>query len=177
MRTIILCVVLFIAGCGGPKVAVRYEARRALLAQRRYAIEPVRFESMRVGRVAAAQWIARKSEAQRQRWAADQRLLSDTFAAHVAARVPIADGAGALIIRPIVDELEPGYYAYVASGRTHMVLRVQIIEPLSNQVVEELELRDAVNAHAWSAAAGPRMARAAANLGDRLGDFLRARSR
>src|SRR4051794_38628786 len=132
MKSWIFCCALLFAACGSPRVAVRYEAHPGALAQQRYVIEPIRFESMRVGRVAAAEWLARKSEAQRQRWLEDQRLINDTFAAHVSARAAVG-GPGALVIRPIVDELEPGYYAYVASGRTHLTLRVQIIDPATNQ--------------------------------------------
>ena len=174
MRCLILALTL-VTGCA-PAVRMVQPARAAVLPTRAFAVEPIRFAGMQVGRVAAADWLERKSDLQRAHFAADTRQMSALFADHVAAAVDASGGPGSLIVRPIVTDLEPGFYAYVYSRKTRLAMRVQILDE-EGRLVEEVALAEALPAHAWTAASGPRLQAAAARLGDKLGAFLRRTSR
>ena len=166
-------------GCG-PSWTVTRSAPGRITTQSRFAVLPVEFQDLKIGKRPEPDWLARKKPEQVRSWEADKLGINSTYAAKVTEaayvrRLQIAPGpgrgAGAVTIRPIVSFIEPGYYAGIAAAGAEIGARVQFAD--EGGVFEEIELKVG-SPNAFST--GERVRMAAAELGRQTVQYLAGRA-
>jgi hypothetical protein len=167
------------AGCGPAWTVVR-SAPGKVTAQSRFAVLPVEYQDLKIGKKPEADWLAKKKPEQVRSWEADKLGIGSTYASKVTEgayvrklQVSAEPGArrGAVTIRPIVSFIEPGYYAGIAAAGAEIGARVQLAD--EGGVFEEIELKVG-SGNAFST--GERVRMAAAELGRQTVLYLAGRA-
>jgi hypothetical protein len=169
------------AGGCGPRWTFRRQAvPDPFVNQREYFIEPVHSENVvAVGDMSEAAYLAGKTPEQQASWQADKADMVTRYAEALIAegeglRFLTQPGPAAFIVRPIVDFIEPGFYAFVAAHATEVGMRVEILAP-SGQLLDAISIHGVVGASMTNAASGTRMRQAAEQLGHITGEYLKTR--
>jgi hypothetical protein len=110
------------SGCGPSWTVVRQAAPNPMSATSEFAIEPVRFDGLRVGDKPEADYLAGKEDQQKEAWRNDLVQVNQHFQASLiqsASGLKLTQGPpaapGPFVIKPHVFWVEPGYYAAIAS--------------------------------------------------------------
>jgi hypothetical protein len=180
-RTFLGSLTLLVVGCGPRWVVVRQASPNPLLGARRFAVDRVHFEGLRVGGKSEAEYLAGKDEGQRASFEEDKRAFEGTFAAALTAGAqgislvqPPAE-AETFVVRPAVGWFEPGFYAGVAARDTEVELVTQIVRA-SGEVVDEFTVRSRIPATLTSPSSGDRLRKAGDDLGGVVAKYLRTRT-
>jgi hypothetical protein len=168
-----------LVGCGPRWTVVRQAVPDPFLNQRQFFIEPVHSENIAVGDTPEAVYLAGKTPEQQDSWRADKLEMIGHFADALMSEAPgllypTQPVPAAFIVRPIVDFVEPGFYAYVAAHPTEVGMRVEILAP-SGQVLDVITIHSVIGASMTNAASGTRMKQAAEDCGRRTAEYLKTR--
>lgn len=124
------------SGCSPAWVVVRQGAPNPFSATSEFALEPVRFDGLRVGDKPEADYLASKEPQQKEAWRNDLIQINQHFAASLvqsAAGLKVspdpAAAPGPFLIKPHVFWVEPGYYAAIASQAATVDATVTITDP------------------------------------------------
>lgn len=82
---------------------------------------------------------------------------------------------GPFVIKPNIDFMEPGFYAFVAKRPSTITLNVQISDS-SGKLLDEIEITQSWNASVIDAASGTRYRKIADQLGRITGEYLEYRT-
>lgn len=82
---------------------------------------------------------------------------------------------GPFVIKPTIDFMEPGFYAFVAKAPSTITVNVQI-EDSAGQLLDEIEITQSWGASAIDAASGTRYRKIAAVLGRITAEYLEHRT-
>ncbi len=175
----VLGALLLITGCGPHWEVVQQAVPNPFLNQGQFYIEPVHSDRVVVGEKPEAVYLADKTPEQQQSWQADK---ADMITHYTEALISAGEGLAfpnqplptSFIVRPIVDYIEPGFYAYVASHPTEVGMRVEILAP-SGQLLDAITIHVAIPAGMGNAASGTRLRQAATQLGHITADYIHTR--
>ena len=167
-------------GCAPRWTVIQQAVPDPFLTQRQFVIEGIHTDRLIVGDLPEALYLSRKTPEQQASWQADKQDMITRYAEGL-----ISDGDGLLfptqpgpttfIVRPVVDFVEPGFYAFVASRPTEVGMRVEILAP-SGQLLDAISVRSVIGASMINAASGTRMRQAAEDLGRVTAQYLKTRA-
>jgi hypothetical protein len=166
-------------GCGPRWTVIQQAVPDPFFNQRQFFIEPVHSERLFVGELSEPVYLSGKTPEQQASWQSDKQDMITRYSKGL-----MSDGEGLLfptqptpstfIVRPIVDSVEPGFYAFVASHPTEVEMRVELLTP-SGQLLDAISIRSAIAASMFNAASGTRMRQAAEDLGSVTAEYLKTR--
>lgn len=169
---------LLLASCG-PRWSIVHEATPdPFLGKTTFALEPLHFEQLLVGGKSEGEYRSDKSPEQNASWDEDKQSMNGMYQQSVVDHGEglqfVAPAAGVFIVRPVVNFIEPGFYAAVARGDTSVNLTVQILSP-DGQVLDEFTTSSRVAATMTNPSSGGRMRDAGADLGNVVAKYLKHR--
>ena len=172
--------VLALAGCGGPQWVIHAQAAPdPFLNQRSFSVAPTDFSGYLVGGKTEAEYLSTKKPETQESFQADKVGIDEAFANALVGRsqgagINVARTAGAngppFEIRPILQWLEPGYYAGVSAAPAELRMVVRITKP-DGTLVDEIEVKE----RGRGLATGERVRRAAQKLGEDVSAYLTMR--
>jgi hypothetical protein len=146
MRRIVLLslVVLLLGACGRsfPWVVVSQAAPNPLLGQKNFVVIKPDFSKLTVGAKSEAEYLSEKSDEDKAGWAEAKGKLEGEYIAGLRGAaanegIQVAEqGEAPYVIKPRVDFIEPGYYAFVSARASHVRMTVQIQAP-DGKLVDE----------------------------------------
>lgn len=163
--------VLALVGCS-PRWVIRQQAvPNPLLNQRKFNLEGIHWDQLRIGGKTEAEYLGGKDAEQAASFQSDKRSFEEKFVGALTSRsegiqyVPAPPGeAGAFIVRPIVTFFEPGFYVGVAHRDSEADITVQIFSP-DGKIVDEITIHSYVAATMTSPSSGDRMRKCGDDLG------------
>jgi hypothetical protein len=172
----------FVGGCFKRYTVVRQAVPNPFLGQHSFSIEPVHFETLQVGRMAEAEWLARKTPEQQASYMNDRQAMIQRYVERMTARNPgleIIAGPPptpqTFIVRPILEYIEPGFYVGVMKMDTEARMRVQLLNQ-QGQILDEFLSYVRVQADLFNPSTGGRLRTAADRLSDTTTQYLRDRT-
>jgi hypothetical protein len=167
-------------GCAPRWAVIQQAVPDPFLSQHQFFIEAVHTDHLFVGELPEPVYLSGKTPEQQASWQIDKQDMIARYAEGV-----ISDGEGLLfptqpnpssfIIRPIVERVEPGFYAFVAAYPTVVGMRVEILAP-DGQLLDAISIQSVIGASMVNAASGTRMRQAAEDLGHVTASYLKTRS-
>jgi hypothetical protein len=173
--------VLTMVGCV-PRWTIRQQAvPNPLLGQRRFNLEGVHWEQLRVGEKSEAEYLGGKSPEQQQSFQSDKKMFEQRFVEALTSEargvqfVPAPPGDGAAFtVRPLVTFFEPGFYVGVARRDSEAELTVQVFSP-DGKLVDEIAIHSRIAATLTSPSSGDRMRKCGDDLGGVTASYLSKR--
>jgi hypothetical protein len=168
---------LFLCGCGTPWIVERQANPNPFLGAKQFALLPVTFTNLQVGRIAESTYLKRKDQQQQQSWQADQQALADLFARQLkrglaSAGIVLADQSP-FTISPRVTRIEPGSYW----NPTEVNMNVCLLDGSGN-TLDEVTLNSGVPFDLLGgASSGQRIRTASGILGNDFAYYLRKRTK
>src|SRR5688500_13650123 len=127
---------LLASGCGPAWTVVRQANPNPFSAQKGYAVEPVTYNGLRVGKKSEQQYLSEKEQKKQYSWKADQAALSQSFAASLGAAakgLQVTAGApaapGPFVVRTNVGFIEPGVFTMVFNLPSEVRMTIQVLDP------------------------------------------------
>jgi hypothetical protein len=171
LLTASLALFTLIAGCA--HVSKTAGPSDPLRGARHFVLESFDFSGCHVGHQTEAEYLADKSDLQRQRWEADKAEIARLYLAALARRasqrgldiVPApAPGPGYLILRPVITFIEPGKFTRSRNSNTQMQMKLVIADGQGGQVGHV-----PLAAHTLSSSGNPSISDRLYQTGSRLG--------
>ncbi len=173
--------VLGLVGCA-PRWVIRQQAApNPLVGQRKFNLEGMHWEQLRIGGKTEAEYIGGKDAEQAASFQADKRTFEERFVGALTSQtngaqyVPAPPGEGSLyIVRPIVTFFEPGFYVGVAARDSEADITVQIFAP-DGKPVDEVTIHTRIAATMTSPSSGDRMRKCGDDLGGVTAKYISLR--
>jgi hypothetical protein len=136
------------AGCSPPWQVVLQAVPDPFVAQRRFAVLPIDFTGLHIGKKSEVEYLAGKDADQQRSFAGDKEGMNAEFTKELLARahaegievfLATSPADGPYLIRPSVAFVEPGYYAVVMAGASKVEMTVRITAP-DGRVLDEITL-------------------------------------
>lgn len=174
--TVALSLTIALTGCASGVVPLLQSTPSVLRGTPSFVVLPIDFSQLRVGSLDADEWLAGKSEDQRQSFQHDLEAVNAEFAGHLGEHLGPAlvatPGPGVFLLRPLMVHWEPGAY-FGRAAETRLVLSV--LDDRGREV-ERVEFSASQGVDWAHAASGDRMRSCARALGDRAAGYLDERS-
>jgi len=134
-------------GCGGPWTIVKQANPNPFNAQTQFAVAPVTFNNLKVGKKMEGEWLATKKPETQMSHQNDKASFSARFQQACVSRAkglpiqPLVEGAPfpGFTVHGNVYWMEPGVYAVVYSISTQVRMMVDIVDP-AGQVADQFEV-------------------------------------
>jgi len=152
-------------GCGPPWAVIVEAVPNPFFGQGKFAVMPVDFTGLRVGNKSEAEYLSGKDGSQQQSFAADKAGINEQFAAALVERsqangirVDLATGPqdGPFVIRPSVQFVEGGFYAFVAAESSRVEMNVRITTP-DGRILDEIAVAHGTQATMTNPSSGGRL--------------------
>lgn len=149
---LLLAAVAFAVGCGPAWTVVKQANPNPLTPQKSFAVEPVRFDGLMVGKKSEAEYLASHAkDAQFEgKWKGDQASIDQAFSSTLAAEakgLQVAAGApaapGPYVLRPHVTFIEPGVFTMVFNIPSEVQMTLQVVDA-AGAVVDEITMKRSV---------------------------------
>jgi hypothetical protein len=168
---------LLLCGCGTPWHVVRQADPNPFLGARQFALQPVAFSNLVVGKIPESTYLERKDPKQQESWQADKQALNDLFAKQLQRSLKgpgyVLTNQAPFTISPRVSRIEPGSYAYP----TEISLSVCLLDA-NGQTLDEVFFYQGVAFELiGGAASGQRIRTASQLLGHTVSAYLRKRTK
>lgn len=174
--------VLALVGCGPRWVIHQQATPNPLNGQRKFNLEGMHWENLRIGGKDEAGYLAEKDEKQRASFQEDKAAFQERFIAGLTNRaqgiglVPAPPGEqGLYTLRPSVTFFEPGFYAYAAARDSEVDITVQVVAQ-DGKLIDEITIHSRVAATMTSPASGGRMRTAGEDVGNVTGKYMLLRT-
>jgi hypothetical protein len=184
-----------LAGCAPPAwQVVAFATPNPFVGQRRFAVTPIDYAGLMVGRKPEPVYMAGKDPKQQESFQGDKAGLNEKFLGHLivtarASGIEVVPATGPdsapFILRPAVDFIEPGFYAGVAGAPSEVHLVLRIVGP-DNHVLDEVAFAHGTDPQAGVSigvfaipkdpSSGGRLRTDGAHLGELVGQYLIART-
>lgn len=180
------------AGCVPKWTVIQQAEPNPFVGKSEFAVAPADFSELRVGEKTEAQYLAEKDDGQRASFAGDKQAIDELFFAELRSeasaaglQIDRASKPAPFVIRPIVQFIEPGFYAVVASAPSQVRMRV-LIETADGTVLDIIELLHQTDSASsgWSVggistnpSSGGRLRDDASWIGEAVGEYLVERAR
>lgn len=173
------------AGCGASYDVVQTTEPSTFSCSSTFVVLPIEYEDeLRVGRKSEAEYLADKRESSRSAWERDKDAIDRAFreqlieeASQEGIRVRRkmgADEQGPFLIRPVVSQMEPGFFAGAVSHASGVQMTVQI-ENGAGHTLEQIELESETMASILKPATHQRLTNDGEQLGEAMAEYLRKR--
>lgn len=178
-----LVTALFASGCGHRWMVVRQAAPNPLTGANRFALDAVHYETLRVGGISEAEYLAGKTPEQQASFQADKQGFMQQFGSALVekaqglqiAGMPAPD-AQTFVVKPTLTWIEPGFYAGVARHDTEAEINIQIFTQ-QGQIVDEIVVRSRIAATLTNPSSGGRLRDAGNDLGRVAANYLLTRTK
>lgn len=169
-----------LGGCGYPWVVVRQAEPNPLFGKKEFVVLPIDFTDLRVGSKTEEEYLAEKKDKTVDSFLADKDAMNEFFVAALkdsaaSDGVSVREAAGEIdtyVLKPHIGQIEPGFYAFVVSSPSEVVMQLRI-ETKDGKLVDEIELRHSTSARNFATiAAGSRYRSDAEWIGDVAGQYL-----
>lgn len=137
-----------VVGCGAGGVPWRVLSQanpNPVLGQKQFVVAPVDFSTLTVGAKPEAEYLSKKTPEERQGWEHAKAAFQEEFDKAIRAAgtqaglsITLGDSGAPFVIRPKVDYIEPGYYAYVSSSASGVKVTMKITSADGKDVDEVL---------------------------------------
>lgn len=184
IRRSFLVLALFVLGLVGcaPRWVIRQQAvPNPLLNQRKFNLEGMHWEQLRIGGKSEAEYLSGKDPEQQASFQSDKKSFEERFVTALTSRsegiqyVPAPPGEGNLyIVRPMVTFFEPGFYVGVAHRDSEADITVQVFAP-DGKIVDEITIHSYVAATMTSPSSGDRMRKCGDDLGAVSAKYIKTR--
>jgi hypothetical protein len=185
----LLAAVALSVGCGPAWTVVKQASPNPLTPQKSFAIEPVRFDGLKVGKKTEQEYLAdHAKDAQFEaKWKGDQASIDQAFSSTLAAQakgLQVAPGApaapGPYVVRPIVTFIEPGVFTMVFNLPSEVRMTLQVVDS-AGAVVDEITMKRSVSPGSimgvpTNVSVGERLRECGRLLGSLAAQYLRART-
>ena len=170
-------------GCGARWRVVSQTNPDPFVGATRFAVAPIDFSGLYVGRKSEGEYLSEKTPEQRASFAADKDAMTEMFGRKLAARSaelglelgPAAAMTDApFVIQAAVSDLEPGFYVGVASAPSTVQMVVRITTP-DGRILDEIATQHSTSAGITTAASGTRLRRDGEALGAITAEYLKTR--
>jgi hypothetical protein len=171
-------------GCGPPWHVIVQAAPSPFMGQRKFAVQPVDFSTLRVGNKPEPVYLAEKDEKQRASFAEDKAQLNNRFLEAFREEgirggleiVPATGPADApFTIRPAIPFIEPGFYVGIASAPSRVEMNVRILTP-DGRILDEIALiHGTAPSLGITMSSGGRLRSDGEGLGRSLGQYMELR--
>jgi hypothetical protein len=178
-------VVLACVGCGAgpiPWQVVSQTQPNPLLGQTHFAVAPIDFSTLMVGNKSEAEYLSVKKEETQESWTETKATLEGAFVENLTSAaaskgISVITGAtGApFIIRPKVNYIEPGFYAYVSAMASDVKMYIQIATP-EGAVIDEFQIENGTEGSLGKASTNSRLKHDGTALGKFAARYLAART-
>jgi hypothetical protein len=177
------CVLLAVTGCGGgiPWRVLSQANPNPLLGQKQFVVAPIDFSNLTVGAKPEAQYLAEKSPEDRQGWEQSKAAFQEEFDKAIRAtgtqaglNITLGETGAPFVIKPKVDNIEPGYYAYVSGGASGVKVTMTITSA-DGKNVDEILLEHHTSASMSTASVQSRVRRDGENMGDQAAQYVAQR--
>lgn len=174
---------LALTGCGPKWIVVTQAAPNPFVNQSRFSVMPIDFAGLEIGSKPEANYLAEKSQDQRDSFAGDKAGINEEFtgalikeARELGFDVVLATGPSdaPFQIRPSVAWLEPGFFAGVIGAPSQVRMKVQIVLP-DGRVLDEIRITHLTGASFINAASGSRLRADGKGLGVLGAKYLSSR--
>lgn len=167
------------SGCSPPWNVVKQANPNPLAGQKALVVEPLHFESMKVGKKTEAEYLAEKDGKQQESWKADLASMTQLFTDNLAKQTKgiqiTAGSAGPLVIRPVVTMIEVGNFNGVFNIPTEVMVTMQIVDD-KGAVLDDINFKVVVAADLYRPSVGQRLRIAAEQAAARAASYLQARA-
>ncbi len=176
-----LAVVALVAGCMHARWTVVHQTSPAPYDDAStFYVEPLHFETTQVSGRPEPDYAAGQTEDMRNLWQTSKQEMSAAYVERIVNDAslhakPAADPS-AFIVRPIVNQIEPGAFAGVTVQPTEVRMTLLVIAP-SGTIVDEIRLRATVPAGSTAPTIGGRLRSAATELGAQTVEYVNSRTR
>lgn len=173
-----------LAGCGPKWIVLSQASPNPLLNQTKFGLMPVDYAGLMVGGKSEAEYLAAKDEESRASFAGDKGGVDTEFGKVLTEKstangitVVKASGPGdaPFMIRPKVDYIEGGVYAYVYNKPSEVRMKVQITTP-DGKVIDEIAVKHSTSASITKASSGGRLRDDGEALGATVAAYLKVRT-
>ena len=142
----VLALTMVLAGCASPYkyTPIRTAVPDPVVGQKQFVVAPTVYApDFVVGEEPEAHYLARKDERDRAGWQAAKATFDASFRALLATEsashgIITTAPSAVYTLHPIVHQLEPGYYAVVASGFAGAKMTIELRGPDGSEVDEIL---------------------------------------
>jgi len=181
-------------GCGPPWHVVRQTTPDPFIGQKQFAVAPVEYPGLRIGRKDEGEYLSGKDAKQQASFADDKAGLNEKFAAALMAKAreaglevaPATGPASApFVIHAAVPFIEPGFYGGVVSQPSRVEMVVTITSP-DGKVLDEIHIGHSTSPSSGVAiggvsipshpASGDRLRKDGEGLGEIVAKYLKLRA-
>jgi hypothetical protein len=175
-----------LAGCSSHEVwtVTQYAHPNPLVGQTHFAVAPLDFSDLKVGKERESEYVARKGAGFHRKWLDDKQAMNALFvqqltsrASYRAIRISETASDAPFVIRPRVTYLQRGYFGGAAQQRARLKAVVNITRDngdLVDQIVVT-EIVENVEDEHLNITAGARKRRLAEKLGAHTAQYVQAR--
>ncbi|HET7544451.1 MAG TPA: hypothetical protein VFK05_31485 [Polyangiaceae bacterium] len=178
------CALVAAIGCGAGTVPWRVMSQanpNPVVGQKQFVVAPVDFSTLTVGAKSEAEYLSKKSPEDRQGWEHAKAAFQEEFdkairASGTQAGLNITLGASGapFVIKPKVDYIEPGYYAYVSSSASGVKVTMKIVTA-EGKDVDEVLLEHHTSASMGSASVESRVRADGEGMGAQAAQYIAQR--
>lgn len=171
---------LWLSGCAYPWTVVRQAEPNPFLGKKDFVVMPIDYTDLRVGSKTEEEYLSEKKDKTVDSFLADKDAMNDIFIGTLkdsaaSEGVTVREAAGEIdtyVIKPHIGRIEPGFYAFVASKPSEVIMRLRI-ENKDGKLLDEIELRHQTSAQNFAnVAAGSRYRTDAEWIGQIAGQYL-----
>lgn len=184
---------LFVVGCAPPWTVIKQAEPNPFTGKKEFVVMPVDYSGLKIGEKTEEEYLGAKEEKAeekgkesktRESLQTDKEEVSNRFQDHLK-KVSAKDGISVnlatgevttFVIKPHIGFMEPGFYAYVASRPSEIVMTLKI-EDKDGKLLDEIEIKHRTEASMINAAAGTRYRKSGDAIGDIVGEYIRLRVR
>lgn len=183
-RLFLGCAIVAVTGCGGtiPWRVVSQANPNPLMGQKQFVVAPVDFSKLTVGAKPEAQYLSEKSPEDRKGWEDAKAAFQEEFDKAIRAtgtqaglNISLGETGAPFVIRPKVDYIEPGYYAYVSSSSSGVKVTMKITSA-DGKDVDEVLLEHHTSASMGSASVQSRVRGDGEGMGAQAAQYVAQRT-
>lgn len=176
----LVCVALASCGTSSQFKVVKQAAPNPFVGVEAFAIDPIQYVDLHVDGKAEAEYTAGFDQEKKAAWEGDKQNIHKVFAEYVvdaSGEGVRLDDAATCRLRPIVREVESGYYRIPAWNAVTKIFMTVEITDSSGQVADEVFCSDGAAFDAvFNPTVGGRLGSVAKSLGKMVGNYLAERT-
>ncbi len=177
-------VLVTVVGCGSGIVPWRVLSQanpNPVQGQKEFVVAPVDFSTLTVGSKSEAEYLSKKTPEDRAGWEHAKAAFQEEFGKAIRAggtqaglNITLGGTPAPFVIRPKVDYIEPGYYAYVSSSASGVKVTMKITTA-DGKDVDEVLLEHHTSASMGSASVESRVRADGEGMGAQAAQYIAQR--
>src|SRR6478609_8927359 len=184
-RRLLIGLALFaVVGCGPAAVPWRVLSQanpNPVLGQKQFVVAPVDFSTLTVGSKSEAEYLSKKKPEDVAGWEHAKAAFQEEFDKAIRATgtsaglsITVGESGAPFIIKPKVDYIEPGFYAYVSSSASGVKVTMKIVSA-DGKEVDEILLEHHTSASMGKASVESRVRHDGEGMGTQAAQYIATR--